>query len=398
MEVRERTRAKTQKGSPTWLRPIAAQTTRIQSWVARKISIAFRSLRRFVLNEWRAVTTLPRPAKIMTWLAYAYLACAILAWILIWGFGDSWWPGTVLLFIGRWILLLPLIILVPAGLVLRRTTMIPLLLAALIVVGPVMGFQTGWRRWLPHPAGIPVRVVTFNAETGAALAMRLEEQLEEWSADIIAIQECGPSLREAISGLTEWQTHEEHGVCLITRYPITAVAVMDRSGFAFMQEFDPKDIGGSADVTRYTLATPGGPIDVTTVHLETPRKGLEGFLSGGSKRVLLQRLQMNTELRDVESHMARGWVERGNKTRLVVGDFNTPIESRIFQRNWGDLTDAFSEVGFGLGMTKDNGWIRVRIDHVLYSAGWHAKRVVVGPNLASDHHPVIADLVLERRK
>ncbi len=398
MEVRERTRTKAQNGPPTWSQPITTGTTRIQAWFARKISSTFRSLRRFVLKEWRAATTPPRPAQIMTWLAYAYLACAILAWILIWGFGDSWWPGTVLLFIGRWILLLPLIVLVPAGLVLRRTAIIPLVLAALIVVGPVMGFQTGWRRWLLHPAGIPIRVVTFNAETGAALAMGLEEQLEEWSADIIAIQECGPSLREAIGGLAEWQTHEENGVCLITRYPITAVAVMDRSGFAFMREFDPNDIGGSADVTRYTLATSSGLIDVTTVHLETPRKGLEGFLSGGNGRALLQRLQRNTELRDVESHMARAWVERGNKLRLVIGDFNTPIESRIFQRNWGGLKDAFSEVGFGLGMTKDNGWIRVRIDHVLYGAGWHAKRVAVGPNLGSDHHPVIVDLVLERRK
>ena len=71
-------------------------------------------------------------------------------------------------------------------------------------------------------------------------------------------------------------------------------------------------------------------------------------------------------------------------------------ESHIFQSHWGDLTDAFSRAGVGLGMSKYNGWIRVRIDHVLVNDDWHVSRAFVGDDLASDHRPVVADLVLKR--
>ena len=79
---------------------------------------------------------------------------------------------------------------------------------------------------------------------------------------------------------------------------------------------------------------------------------------------------------------------------IVLGDFNTPVESRIFRRHWGDMTDAFSHVGFGFGMTKTNGWIRARIDHVLTGSGWHVKRVTMGKDIGSDHRPMIVDLTL----
>lgn len=76
-------------------------------------------------------------------------------------------------------------------------------------------------------------------------------------------------------------------------------------------------------------------------------------------------------------------------------DFNTPVESRIFQQHRGDLADAFSEIGAGLGFTKYNGWIRIRIDHVLADRSWwRVARADVGDDFGSDHRPLITDLVL----
>src|SRR4029079_6713607 len=82
---------------------------------------------------------------------------------------------------------------------------------------------------------------------------------------------------------------------------------------------------------------------------------------------------------------------------VVLGDFNTPVESRIFRDHWGDLADAFSTAGFGLGMTKYNGWIRARIDHVLTSDAWHVDGAHVGPDAYSDHRPLLVDLTLLSR-
>ena len=168
---------------------------------------------------------------------------------------------------------------------------------------------------------------------------------------------------------------------------------MDRSALERVKRDDAAGIGGAGYVVRYTLATPGGAIDVTNLHLETPRKGFEGLMSGD-----VEQLRENTTLRNLESSLARRWVDAGRVPAIVAGDFNTPVESRIFQEHWGDLTDAFSHVGVGLGMTKYNGWIRIRIDHVLSNAAWwRTEGAHVWRDVGSDHRALIADLVLVAR-
>ena len=52
--------------------------------------------------------------------------------------------------------------------------------------------------------------------------------------------------------------------------------------------------------------------------------------------------------------------------------------------------------GTGLGMTKHNGWIRARIDHVLASDEWHVERVQLGSERFSDHRALVVDLILKR--
>ena len=175
---------------------------------------------------------------------------------------------------------------------------------------------------------------------------------------------------------------------MLTRFPIVAAEVMDRSALARVRQ-DQSGIGGAGYVVRYTLRTPGGMVNVTNLHLETPRKGFEGLMAGN-----VEQLRLNTTLRDVESTLARRWVDAARGPTIVAGDFNTPVESRIFQEHWGDLADAFSRTGIGLGMTKYNGWIRIRIDHVLTNDALRPVRARVWTDVGSDHRPLIADLML----
>src|SRR5215204_1585560 len=104
-----------------------------------------------------------RGSRVLGIVALAYLAAVALIAAVMWGLGDRSVVGTVLLFMGRWVVLLPLVVLLPAALWLRRSSLFPLALAALIGVGPIMGLRTGWRRLLPTPAGTQLRVVTHNA-------------------------------------------------------------------------------------------------------------------------------------------------------------------------------------------------------------------------------------------
>jgi hypothetical protein len=215
-------------------------------------------------------TSLARSLPVASW-TYLFAVCLIAA--VMWSLGDRWWPATILLFIGRWIFLLPLVVLVPGALVAARRALVPLVIAALVVIFPVMGARAGWRLLGAAPPGTQLRIVSFNVDGGALLVGHMQRLFDEMAPDVLAIQECGSELASSLVDLKDWQHHEVEGLCLLSRYPIRRASVMDRSALEALKEVG--GIGGSGAVVRYSIDTPGGPIEFTNLHLETPRKGLE---------------------------------------------------------------------------------------------------------------------------
>ncbi len=81
-----------------------------------------------------------------------------------------------------------------------------------------------------------------------------------------------------------------------------------------------------------------------------------------------------------------------HKSVLIAGDFNMLEKSPIYKKYWSIFTNAFSKTGFGFGYTRYSPWHRVRIDHVLCDGDWRVIRSYVGPDIGSDHRPVIVDV------
>jgi endonuclease/exonuclease/phosphatase (EEP) superfamily protein YafD len=329
----------------------------------------------------------PRILPRVLWIATGtYVVIAVAAAVSVWLLADRWWLATVLLFGPRWVVALPLAVLVPAAVALDRPLLLPLLGAAFVVLGPVIGLHTGWRRVFvsPDPAR-DLRVMTFNAEGGRGMSWTPTGVLDALEVDIAALQECGSSMAERVRALEGWFTDARSGACLISRFPIVAVSQMDREAFL--------SVGGAGLVVTYVLAVGDREISLTNVHLETPREGLEAIRSGdlAEGAPLLEGKSM---LRTFEHRFARRWVDTLPRPRLVVGDFNSPPESPMFRSHWADWQNAFSRVGVGLGGTRLNGWIRARIDHILADDRWVVVRSRLGPNLGSDHAPLLADLRL----
>lgn len=340
-----------------------------------------RRLGRWLLN-------LGRPAspwwlhKALWAAALAFLVSSVLAAGLLWGLSDAWWPATVLLFGPRWVLLLPLLLLVPMALVWDRPLTSVLLVAGVILLGPVMGFRAGLR-W-PVAEGGPegaLTVVTLNARGGETLLRSGPNLLADWDPDILAVQECGPGLAAELRLDPSWKVDSRSGVCLASRLPILEVVEMDRDALEFA--------GGSGLVVTYTLDLNGTPIRVTNLHLETPRAGFE-LLRSGRLRAGIPKVSERSFLRGVELKRAADWTQDLSGAQIVLGDFNTPPESRLYRQSWGPWQNAFSVAGWGLGGTRLNGWIRARIDHILVNDGWRVLDAWVGDDIGSDHLPVFA--------
>lgn len=333
--------------------------------------------------------TAPLAVLLLGWIALGAMA---LATALLWAFGDRWWPATALLFGPRWLALLPLGALAVPALALAtrrgspaRRSLAPLGVALALAIGPFLGLRFGWRSLLPE--GDPdtaLRVVSYNVEGGERVAARLDELIRDTRANILAFQECGPEFVDSLAGRKGWRHHAARrgNPCLLTRFPIESadtIPTWEAGGF-----------GGSGNAVRYRLHTPAGSVTLVNLHLETPRRGLELLRYGGSAL----RMEGNTTVREIGSERIRAWIGDAAGPLVVTGDFNMPVESRIYARYWGDLSNAFSGAGRGFGWTRILKRFRVRIDHVLTGGGARARRARLGPDLGSDHLPLVTVLRL----
>ena len=319
----------------------------------------------------------------------AFLAALLAAAMLQWTLADRWWPATVLLFGPRWVLGLPLLLLVPWTLARDRALLVPLALATLVLAGPVLGMRTGWRRaFVAADPARDLRVVSLNVNQGHFLAVSPQAMLAEWQPDVLALQECTPAIGTALARQPGWHAAARGSLCVASRHPIVRVDVMDRAGVAAAE--------GAGLVATYGLAIGRDTVRVTNVHFETPRDGLERLRAGdvaGGVAVLDDR----TRVRAIEHRLARRWIDAQPPPHVVLGDFNAPPESRIFREAWGDFQDAYSRVGTGLGATRLNGWIRARIDHVLADGHFTVVDARTLAPTGSDHLPLLAVVRLRAR-
>ena len=202
-----------------------------------------------------------------------------------------------------------------------------------------------------------------------------------------ALQECDPQVAAAADAWKKdgWQVHREASQCLLSRFPIRKVEVLD-----------PTEIrrrGGNGAAVHYLLDAPNGTLAIANLHLQTVRDGLDEVIHRAWRGSAA--MAANTAARDFESGRIRAWIDerRGTNGTIVVGDFNMPVESAVYRRHWSSLKNAFSRAGFGLGWSKRTRWHGVRIDHVLFSDELDCAGAGVGPDAGSDHRPVVVRLL-----
>ncbi len=336
--------------------------------------------RRFWLGRGILTRVAPRVSRWARSLAWGYLALVVAFTAGLWLLGDRWWPVTALLFGPRWLILVPAPFVAAGALLVRPATLLPLTVSLGIAIGPGMGFRTGWRDWVESDHR-DLRVITFNIDAGENFrAFAIPQDLERFAPDVMVFQECDEHLADPQYWPEGWTIRFDAGLCLGSRYPLL--------GSTQEEEVHTGDLGGTGTARLYRLDAPGGPVDLVSVHLETPRKGLQALEYGGNA----SRMGPSTFVRDVGSRRIRRWVARQSQAAIVAGDFNMPVESVIYQRYWSDCPNAFSAVGHGFGYTRILKGFSIRIDHVLDCGGWRPVKALVGPDLGSDHRPLIVDL------
>jgi endonuclease/exonuclease/phosphatase (EEP) superfamily protein YafD len=307
------------------------------------------------------------------WVLVLALVATGIRWL-----GESAAIHTLLIFGPRWPWLLPLLVLVPAALRKTRFALLPAGIGLLLWLFGVSGFVLNWPARRDEP-GPQLRIITCNLQGGGIDYLVFRRYLQEVRPDVVLLQEWSDGHRQAAFPEKEWQLAESGGLWIAVRGPVWPLPGLPKGQLPI-----------SAGAGVYDALVGADEIRLVNVHLPTAREGISAVLQ---RRLSgLAALKANAQAREEVSTLVRHIAVENPASAVVAGDFNMPVESGIYRQHWGDLSNAFSQAGWGWGGTKYTRWHSVRIDHVLFGRDWVCLQASVGPDVGSDHRPVFAVL------
>ena len=259
--------------------------------------------------------------------------------------------------------------------------------ALLLVAVSMMGFRWGAQK---ETAGIPIRVMTYNIEQfGRQHASWIVSEISNADPDILCMQDVGSSAARRLASL-HWNVVKDGEYIIATRFPITSYSIGDLS-------FDSR----RAMYLRAAVEVQGASVTVVNAHFLTSRRALSAFTSIHRWPEGVARMRADLDNRLIQARRLADDLRGVTGPLIITGDFNVPATSLVFRTLAGiGLHDVFNASGRGYGYTFGHASpLRhsfVRIDHILVNDDVKPITVKAGGTHASDHRPVIADLVLAR--
>jgi endonuclease/exonuclease/phosphatase family metal-dependent hydrolase len=236
--------------------------------------------------------------------------------------------------------------------------------------------------------GQTLRVLSCNIQTGEFNGLALSAAILEHGVDIVTLQECPRDLKLNLP--PGWHIVQDGELAVISKYAI-------RTGIP-LRDLHPPHLWPRTCLLPCVISVPGGDIALNTVHLPSPRYGLQHVLDRKTGLSLAKTglLVKESENRMRVSQEVQSVIASQSLPQIIAGDFNMPVESTIYRRFWSNFANAFSKTGNGYGWSE---WVSVRgipvgvrIDHILTGKGLIPLLSEVGPDIGSDHLPVIADI------
>jgi len=240
-------------------------------------------------------------------------------------------------------------------------------LANLALIQPFYG-------WKPSdPPRKTYRLLLANVLQENQKYPRVLELAQATQPDFIALLEVGEAWMAALEPLraeypyvcNEFWGEENYDIALFSRLPAERLQV---------EHFPPNHV--PTIVGRFCL--PEGPLTVIATHPAPPKTKAE------------------TEARNRQMAEIAGYVLDLDSRVILAGDLNMSSWSPAFTDfvRASGLRDSRRQRGVQASWPVNIPWLRIPLDHVLYSCGVQIERRTLGPDVGSDHRPVIVDFSL----
>lgn len=333
------------------------------------------------LARWAVLAT-AAPAVLMS---FAYLS----------GDVDAWWVE-LLHYVPYPVYLLPAVAALALSFMLRWPWRIAALVTLLLVLTVIMGLTFG----RGDEGTGRLRMMTYNIK--ALQASERENGLEQIAAEVAKHNPDVLVMQDA--GELSQRHFERPGLVMdlfVGRY------VYQHAQFIVLSRFPLRDCGAiplpsrarPLDYVHCVVTAHGVDIDLYTAHLLSPRQGLNATRHEPVEGI--DDWQQNFDDRLRQARKIAADIAGHARPMILAGDLNAAEASPVIRALLAQgLRDAFSSAGIGYGYSHGHalrvGFSFLRIDHILVSPEIGVVDAYPGGWRASEHRPVIADLVLRR--
>lgn len=343
---------------------------------------------------------LTRAAKWVLGLSCANVIVLFILSYLIHSVSETWWVGILLTYAPRMPYIVPALMLIVASLCWHRESLGINIVAAAIAAVPTMGlvipFEPMLRGSTPTDRSATLRIVSCNVQEFKPNFRKVLNEIAAIRPDIVALQEALTDDPDLQQHFHDWNHVHVGNFWIGSRFPVKLITRCD------VTQFEGRLAGIVVEIQ-----TDKGPVALADIHQMTARRGLTelnkmSVITGdGTKELEAHESERYLEAIDLRSAVDAVY---GDRPLIVCGDFNTPVSSNLFHKNWGDLQSCFDIAGFGLGYTSpckgNRFWPHnfpwARIDHILCSKDWTVHQCQIGSSDGSDHRLITATIELNR--
>lgn len=152
---------------------------------------------------------------------------------------------------------------------------------------------------------------------------------------------------------------------------------------------------------KATIAIGGDSVQIFGVHMESNHydngSGTNRLPEDSDNSSAYDRYKDGQVSRCLQAEWTKAEVLKSKHPVIVMGDMNDFNKSKplMILRSCG-LKDSWWEGGNGYDCTFHKGWMRLRIDHILYSKELKLENVKVKDTDLSDHNPVVAGFSISK--
>ena len=223
------------------------------------------------------------------------------------------------------------------------------------------------------PIESPIRLLSINVYAGNPRIERIEDYVQRIDPDLLVLMEITSDWQPTLERLAHRYPHHvirthpaPFGIALFSRLPVDSSTILE--------------LGGSGVPSiQARLRHEGQPIELLAIHTLPP-------ISASFSET------RNRQLEALSDH-----ARQCRDPLIVVGDLNltpwSPWFRRLLERT--HLLDTRNGFGIQPSWPARFRWLGIPIDHCLVSPQYIIRSRSCGPNLGSDHLPVLCDFGLK---